>query len=320
MADPEAPPATELRLLVYVGLGVALGVAYVLFDALSESRIGAGTLTGRLAELHAIVDRASPIIVGALLGVCAHYLRLRSELTVARAAAGRAERLHSRLEKVERDQAVWVLSAAVLHELNNPLHALRLLLDELAATGEREPRGADLLARAQSQADRALAHLRRLRSVGVTGEPRFERVALDTLLEGLAAEWTSLVAKGGLEIRVECQRGVHASVDPTYVRTILENLFDNSFGSLRDRGRGCITLGLVAEGGRAVVRVADDGPPLAPGVRDSIFEPLRTTKAQGLGLGLPIARALARAMRGDVALEDGEPKTFRLELPLREAP
>jgi two-component system C4-dicarboxylate transport sensor histidine kinase DctB len=74
-----------------------------------------------------------------------------------------------------------------------------------------------------------------------------------------------------------------------------------------------------------VVRVGDDGPPIDPGVRDSLFEPLRTTKAEGLGLGLPIARALARAMRGDVALEDGEGvrgagKMFRVELPLREAP
>ena len=70
------------------------------------------------------------------------------------------------------------------------------------------------------------------------------------------------------------------------------------------------------------MRVRDDGPPLDPGVRATLFEPLRTTKAQGLGLGLPIARALARAMRGDLALDEGEggTKSFRLELPLGEGP
>jgi signal transduction histidine kinase len=64
--------------------------------------------------------------------------------------------------------------------------------------------------------------------------------------------------------------------------------------------------------------VGDDGPAIDPDVRAALFEPLRTTKTQGLGLGLPIARALARAMRGDVSLdEDQESKAFRLELPLR---
>jgi signal transduction histidine kinase len=44
---------------------------------------------------------------------------------------------------------------------------------------------------------------------------------------------------------------------------------------------------------------------------------VRTTRTQGLGLGLPIARALARSMRGDLLLDDD--KTFRLELPLGDA-
>lgn len=75
---------------------------------------------------------------------------------------------------------------------------------------------------------------------------------------------------------------------------------------------------LATEDGRAVVRVFDDGPPLDPGMRAALFEPLRTTKTRGLGLGLPIARALARAMRGELSFDEVDGKTFRLELPLRD--
>jgi signal transduction histidine kinase len=104
------------------------------------------------------------------------------------------------------------------------------------------------------------------------------------------------------------------------VRTILENLVDNSLHSLRTQGGSTVTVQLSAEPTRAVVRVCDDGPPLPASVRSSLFEPLRTTKAKGLGLGLPIARALARAMKGDLWVDDGEPTAFRLELPLRSEP
>jgi signal transduction histidine kinase len=112
---------------------------------------------------------------------------------------------------------------------------------------------------------------------------------------------------------------VQASADPAYVRTIVENLLDNSLHALRGAGSGgCVTIRVEAEDGRAVVRVYDDGPPLDAAARANLFEPLRSTKTHGLGLGLPIARALARAMRGDLSLEQADRKAFRLELPLRE--
>ena len=322
MRDAWSPRPSELRLVAYVALGAAAGVTYVVFDLLSEAKLRSGTLTGPLAHAHDAIDHVFPVLVGILLGVCGHYLRLRAQLSAAEEAAGRAEALRVRLQKVERDQAVWVLAAAILHEVNNPLHALGLLLDELPASPPGDDaRRDDLIARARAQADRALSQLRLLRSLGGVGEPEVQRIALDRVVGSLADDIGSLAREDGLSVKLECDRPVRASADPVYVRTILENLLDNSLHSLRGRG-GSITIRLGVEDGRAVVRVRDDGPPLDPGVRATLFEPLRTTKAQGLGLGLPIARALARAMRGDLALDDGDAgaKSFRLELPLGDGP
>ncbi len=315
---PQAKPR-DLRLYFYVALGILAGGGYVLFDALSEARIGSGTLTGLFADAHAIIDRTFPVLVGALLGVCGHYLTLRRQLSRAEEAASRAEALRTRLQKVERDQAVWVLAAAVLHELNNPLHALGLLLDELTACEGDAPRIHDLALRARAQTDRALTHLKTLRSMRSLGEPEFQRVALDRVVAALAGDMGSLAREDGLVVEMLCKAPVLAVADPSYVRTILENLLDNSLHSLQGRPGGRVTIQVAIEDERAVVRVQDDGPPLDAGVRATLFEPLRTTKTQGLGLGLPIARALARAMRGDLGLEEatgGDRKAFRLELPL----
>jgi signal transduction histidine kinase len=249
--------------------------------------------------------------------MCIHYLRLRAELAAARAAAERAEALRARLQKVERDQAVWVLAAAVLHELNNPLHALGLLLDELDSSIGDASESRALLGRARAQAERAFSQLEMLRSMRSTGEPELQRVALDGIVDTLTTDLESLGAEDGVSVRMECVEPVFANGDPAYIRTILENLVDNSLHAVRANGGRTVVLKLATEHDRAIVRVSDDGPPLPSDVRAALFEPLRSTKPHGLGLGLPIARALARAMRGDLSFDDEHGKVFRLELPLR---
>jgi signal transduction histidine kinase len=124
----------------------------------------------------------------------------------------------------------------------------------------------------------------------------------------------------GVRVEAHCERSVRAAADPTYVRVILENLVDNALAALRDGGGARVTIDLTEESGRAIVRVHDDGPPIDARIDAALFEPLRTTKVNGLGLGLPIARALARAMKGDLSLERGASKTFRLELPASPVP
>ena len=310
---------SDARLVFYVLAGAFAGALYVVFDIFSESRLESGTLTGAMASAHRFVDRIVPISAGALLGVCAHYLQLRAQLARVSEAAGRAEALSIRLQKVERDQAVWVLAAAVLHELNNPLHALGLLLDEHAACSSDEKARSDLLKRARAQTDRALHPLTILRSMRSLAEPDFERIGLNQIVGALADDVRALATARAIVVKFDADRAVAANADPMYVRTILENLLDNSLHALRDATGGRIEIRLSIERERATVRVTDNGPPLDAAVRATLFEPLRTTKKQGLGLGLPIARALARAMGGDLSFDDARQKSFLLELPLGEA-
>jgi two-component system C4-dicarboxylate transport sensor histidine kinase DctB len=75
-----------------------------------------------------------------------------------------------------------------------------------------------------------------------------------------------------------------------------------------------VRVALGSADSKAVIRIGDDGPGLSPEIAATLFDPLRTTKTHGLGLGLPIARALSRAMRGELSLDADN--HFRLELPL----
>jgi signal transduction histidine kinase len=77
------------------------------------------------------------------------------------------------------------------------------------------------------------------------------------------------------------------------------------------------TLGLGTEDDHRVIEVTDDGPGVPNDIAARVFDPLVTARPGGTGLGLPLARRIAAAHGGSIALVDrtGEGATFRLELP-----
>jgi signal transduction histidine kinase len=299
--------------LRYAAAGVAVALSYVAFDMVAESKLREGTLTGFLASAHTLIDKLLPLIAGLALGVLIHYWRTRRQLAAHRE---HAEVLRSSLHRLERDQAVWVLAAAVLHELNNPLHALGLLLDEHAASEGDSERQQALAARARRQLELIRSRLQMLRSMRARGAPESRPVDLERLVAVLADDKAHVAGADRIQVHVRGEAPLVAYGDPTYLRTILENLFDNSLRALAPSGSGSVTFSLARESQHAVVRICDSGAPLPADVRAAPFELLRSRKTNGLGLGLPLARALARAMDGELSFDAADGKTFRLELPL----
>lgn len=297
---------TRRKLALRLAVGMGLGGLYAAFDAYLDMRLTSGAGARFASVVHEMVDFVLPVVVGAAMGYAVHALRLRAEM--AEAERRRAEELRGSLHRIERDQAVFVIAASLLHELKNPLHALGLLLDEIGslpedAGGER----AALIARAQAQADRVIAELSALKALPGSRTPELPRVPIASALRRLAAD----LAPARIAVRGE---EVIARADPTYLTIIADNLVRNAIEAQRERGKGSIEIDVTREGERAVVRVRDDGPGIADEEAAAIFEPLRGTKERGMGLGLSIARALARAMDGDLVLEKARPATFRLEL------
>jgi signal transduction histidine kinase len=304
------------RLGAQIAVGALCGLLYIVGDTVVDARLGteAGVLAQAVNLLHHLIDWVMPVIAGALFGVFFHYLALRK--TMAEEERRRAEDLDARLHKVERDQAVWVIAASLLHDLKNPLHTLGLLLDELEAP-DTEAERVHTVERCRAQVDRLAAHVDSLKSLPITDRPALPEVDLDQLVAHFVRELEGAEPTSAIRFRVHAEPGVRALAAPSYVRIVLETLIQNSLDVLRERGgAGEVDIDISRRGDRAVVRVSDDGPGIPEGAAESIFEPLRTTKVRGLGLGLAIARALSRAMKGDLSLERGDDRhtTFRLEL------
>jgi signal transduction histidine kinase len=108
-------------------------------------------------------------------------------------------------------------------------------------------------------------------------------------------------------------------VDSVQIGQIMLNLLTNAMQAMDHTGR--ITVNARAEDSIVWCDVRDTGPGVAPENVGKIFEPLFTTKARGIGLGLAVSRTLARANEGDLTLADSlEPgAVFRLTLPASRA-
>lgn len=308
--------------LPYVVGGVLLGAAYAWLNTQTDNWQRAGDLGRAFKAFHSFVDRGIPLVAGALLGLSVHWMQLRGRL--ARAESLRVDQLRSRLRHVERDQAVWVVAASALHELKNPLHALGLLVDELeeVAAARAPERLRDHVHRVRALMDRTLVPLDALRSLTRRGRRTRAPRPIGPTVEEVVVALLPLAAEVGVALRLVGDRHATAAVDAEYVRIILDNLVANALeGDGEDKPRS-VVVEIADEPGleRVVVRVSDDGPGLRQAGGAHAFDALGSEKVGGLGLGLPIAHALARALGGELAPASvpGFATSFELVLPATE--
>jgi len=103
-------------------------------------------------------------------------------------------------------------------------------------------------------------------------------------------------------------------VDPVQLGQIIQNLLANAMQAVG--ARGSIRIRADSSGDRVTYEMQDSGPGIPHENLDKIFEPLFTTKARGIGLGLAVSRTLARANNGELTASSmhGEGAKFRLTL------
>jgi signal transduction histidine kinase len=292
--------------LIVIGFFVGLFLAS-LNHILPAARVQEGP--GRW--LVVLVDWVAPPLAGVLLAGALLYAQRARRLHEAERAA--AQVLAERLAGSERRQVIWVVAAAVAHDLKNPLHNLALLVEEVSE--ERDPaRRAGLLRRIQDNVVRASERISELSQAGQRWQDMVHQTLdLSGTLELLRVRLTPTVMETRAALRIDCPRGLAVHGDAYAVRTAVENVAANALDALQARGTGG-TLELLAEqrDGMVSLRVHDDGPGIPDQLKAELFAPFASGHS-GTGLGLAIARALARASGGDLVCEHSNPgsTTFR---------
>lgn len=210
------------------------------------------------------------------------------------------------------------IARGIAHSLRNPLHALGLSLAELSNPAASAAQRTDLATNCRQQIERIDRTLRSFLSLSAANAEPPAPVDVVDVVQDVVME-AAQTASG--RVRIDCDldasrpriRGVS-----TELRTALHVLVLNAVEA--SPPGGAVTVQVAAADDAVRVEVLDDGPGLPATVRNRLFQPHVTTKAQGAGLGLFLAERIARRRyRGSLELADRQGHGLHAVLTLRDA-
>lgn len=245
------------------------------------------------------------------------YVMLVRDLTSTRAEA--EETLES-----ERLNALTLLAAGVAHEIGNPLNSLDIHLQLLGRKlrklppGDRKPLEENL-STAREEIQRLDLILKQfLHAVRPTTPHRERKDLHEVLHETLRLLEPELEARK-IAVQLDLAAGMPpAMIDPGQFQQAFYNLIRNAYQAVPcDAGR--ITLRTRVNDYEYVISIEDNGTGISPEHMGAIFEPYRTTKSSGSGLGLLIVRRIIREHGGEIAIESEENQGTRVLIHLPRA-
>ena len=248
-----------------------------------------------------------------LLGLCVLWITLR-------AAIGYGERRAR-------------FASAVTHELRTPLTTFRMYSEMLADGMVKDPEAQkEYLTTLQRESDRLARVVENVLAWSRLEEGRFTarrvRCEVGPLLDRLSPPLQRRLAEAGLRLELDVAAGAHAATvttDEDAVGQILFNLIDNAAKYAREATDRRVELSAAADGDRVSFVVRDHGPGVPAAMRERIFAPFdrgavaaSSNEVPGVGLGLALARGLARDLGGDLRLDGSTTggARFVLDLPV----
>jgi signal transduction histidine kinase len=266
------------------------------------------------------------VAIGLALGIqTTLILALLAQSRRRRNAEAEATRQRTEAAHAARLSAVGELTASIAHEINQPLGAIlsnaeaaELFLD---ADPPRLDRVRQILADIRQEDLRASEVIREVRALARKEPPQVRLLSMNDVVRDVTSLVEADARRRGVTVELHLSNGLPpVSGDRVQLQQVLLNLCLNGLEAMGPAGPGGRRLQVrthARRDGVVELAVADSGPGLGPDALPRLFESFFTTKPEGLGLGLSIARSIVDAHGGRIAAGNnaGPGATFRISLP-----
>ena len=266
--------------------------------------------------------------ISILVGIAAYTRSKRIEAALLTSQKDR-DRLRTANKELETAQqelarksklaALGQLSASVVHELGQPISALKNYLAAEEISGESKSKSA--LPKLAGVVDRMDNITKELRFFTKPGDTALEAVVLVDVINSALELMKHDFKAASIEIQVEqLSPDVAVMANRLRLEQVLVNLLRNSLSSLQEAGQTELKIAVFAQGGNAYIKVADSGIGFGERTLSDLQEPFHTTKASGdgMGLGLSIATAIVKEHGGQMSARNlvSGGSEFAISLPL----
>jgi two-component system, LuxR family, sensor kinase FixL len=279
--------------------GVSAGIVITQFGLIVGVMVfpaGSHNVTG--LQILMLVLSATGLVAGELV---TEHRRTESRLRMHQESLSRVTRLGSMGE----------LAVAVAHELNQPLMAARTytrLVEDKICSGNADPATvAETAKKALAQIERAAEVVRSLRALVRLDRSNRAPCSVERIVNETLALCEPALAQIAANTRVVLASDLPpVMVDILQIEQVLLNLLHNAIeaiGEAENRQGSILVEASAAGAGFVEVRVSDNGPGFPPGLLESPFLPFSSTKAEGLGFGLPLCKSIVEAHGGRLWLD-----------------
>ncbi|WP_395700621.1 MASE1 domain-containing protein [Aquabacterium sp.] len=225
------------------------------------------------------------------------------------------------------------MAAALAHELNQPLTALRTYARAAQLLSQRDaaapapagtPSLADVSAKLVAEVNRAGDVIKRLRDFFRHRGTALQAAQIETIVAQVLGSQALHAQTAGVGLHSEIEASLPAVwIDAVQIEVVLRNLVANAIDAAAAGPAGAdepqVVVGAAVRGRQLVVDVRDTGAGLALDELPQVFESRPSSKPGGMGIGLVISRSIVEAHEGRLWAEAGPGGKFYFSLPLTEA-
>ena len=233
--------------------------------------------------------------------------RLETEVTERRATEQQLRQTQADLIQAGKLAALGQMSAALSHEFNQPLAAVKTYADNAAVLIDREraAEARDNVARISSLADRMASISRHLRNFARKPNEKLGPVDLAEVIRDTQeiVAWRLKAADATLTVDLG-RAALTVKAGSVRLQQVLVNIITNAADAVEGLPDRRIELVAKRRAGKVAISVRDHGPGIAEAIAERIFDPFFSTKGvgKGLGLGLSISYNIVKDFGGDLAV------------------
>ena len=233
--------------------------------------------------------------------------RLETEVTERRATEQQLRQTQADLIQAGKLAALGQMSAALSHEFNQPLAAVKTYADNAAVLIDREraAEARDNVARISSLADRMASISRHLRNFARKPNEKLGPVDLAEVIRDTQeiVAWRLKAADATLTVDLG-RAPLTVKAGSVRLQQVLVNIITNAADAVEGLPDRRIELVAKRRAGKVAISVRDHGPGIAEAIAERIFDPFFSTKGvgKGLGLGLSISYNIVKDFGGDLAV------------------